>query len=107
MMWVVVFLLGLPVCVWLLASACAVIDEPQPLRALVRVIAEICVLVVLLLLTERDYVYPLGVAMVTVIALHLAAHAFLLRRGTGVPVYQQVPPPGERSEDDDVANAER
>jgi hypothetical protein len=99
MMSILVFLLSLPVCVWILASACAVIDEPQPARALVRLIAEICVLVALLLVTERDYIYPLAFAMFTVITLHVTAHTLVLRRGTGVPVYEQVPPPNAAPQD--------
>jgi len=99
MMPILVFVLSLPVCVWVLASACAVIDEPQPSRALVRLIAEICVLVAILLVTERDFIYPLAFAMFTVITLHVTAHTLILRRGTGVPVYEQVPPPNAEPPD--------
>lgn len=90
---VVTYLLGLPVSVWLLASACAIVDEPAPAPALLRLLASICVLLVFLLLTDRTLWQPLAYAFGTVVTLHIAGFMLVRKRGVGVPIYEHTPPP--------------
>ena len=87
------YLVALPVSVWLLGAACAMIDEPQPIPALLKLVAGVCVVLILLLLTDRALLLPLAFALLTVIALHALGFWLVRKRTVGVPVYQRTPPP--------------
>ena len=96
MSWVVgtlVFLIALPVSVWFLASILSVVDEPGKTRPLVRLVLGVCALLVLLILTNRDYLYLMAAAFVIVTLLHVASFYMLRRSALHVPIYEEAPPP--------------
>jgi MFS superfamily sulfate permease-like transporter len=86
------FVIGLPLSVWFLARICAVIDEPHRLKPSVFLVACLCALLLLLLLTQRSLIYPLGYAFVTVCLMHLLAFWLTTKISIGMPIYQQTPP---------------
>ena len=90
---VVAFLFGLPISVWLLSALCSIIDEPSPVFAVLRLVVGICVVLVLLLITDRALLTPLVYAFVTVTVLHISAFWLLRARGVGVPIFERTPPP--------------
>ena len=85
-------MLGLPFSVWLLANFCALIDEPEPLPALVRSSLALCAVLILLLLTDTAFLYPLIVSFIIVVVLHVVSFLAMSKYGTGVPVYERIPP---------------
>jgi hypothetical protein len=89
---ILTFLIGLPLSVWFLATACAVIDEPQRTKPTVRLVTFVCVLLAVLLVTERQLIYPLLGAFGLVVGLHVLTFWFTSVFATGMPVYQQTPP---------------
>ena len=92
MLWVFGILLGLPFSVWLLATLCAVIDEPQPLRPLFRLSVALIFVLLLLLLIDVGLLYPLLVSFAVVAVLHTCGFFLMRDLGTGVPVYERTPP---------------
>ena len=90
---ILAYLIGLPISVWLLGIACAVIDEPQPVPALLKLVTSLCIILLVLLLTDRALLVPLLWAFVSVVALHGAGFWFVRKRTVGVPIYQRTPPP--------------
>ena len=91
--WIIGLFIGLPVSVWLLAAVCAIIDEPAPLAPLARLSLAVCVILGLLLLTDRAYLYPLLVSGCVVVFLHSAAFFVATRSALGVPIYERAPAP--------------
>ena len=90
---IVAFLFGLPISVWLLSALCSIIDEPSPVFAVLRLVVGICVVLILLLVTDRALLTPLVYAFVTVTLLHISAFWLLRARGVGVPIFERTPPP--------------
>ena len=90
---IVAFLFGLPISVWLLSALCSIIDEPSPVFSVLRLVVGICVVLVLLLITDRALLTPLVYAFVTVTVLHIGAFWLLRARGVGVPIFERTPPP--------------
>lgn len=90
---IVAFLIGLPISVWLLSALCSIIDEPSPVLAVLRLVVGICVVLILLLVTDRALLVPLAYAFVTITVLHISAFWLLRTRAVGVPVFQRTPPP--------------
>lgn len=101
------YLVGLPISVWLLGAACAVIDEPQPIPALLKLVASVCLILIVLLLTDRALLVPLALALLTVIALHSLGFWLVRKRTVGVPVYQRTPPPPPLLEEEENPDAMR
>jgi len=87
------FLIGLPLSVWLLAAVCAVFDEPKPMPALIRLIGFVCAILLLLLITDRAFIYPVGAALVIVTLLHLLGFWAIRHFALTVPVFQRQPVP--------------
>jgi len=92
MLWLIGVLLGLPFSVWLLAALCALIDEPEPVPAMVRLSLGICGMLVLLLLTDADLLYPVLASFFLIVVLHVGGFFLVREFGTGVPVYERTPP---------------
>lgn len=92
MVWLTGLLLGLPFSVWLLATLCAIIDEPAPVPAMVRLSLGICLGLVVLLLTDAGLLYPLMTAFLVVVVMHVSGFFLVRALGTGVPVYERTPP---------------
>ena len=90
--WLIGLLLGLPFSVWLLATLCAIIDEPAPVPAMVRLSLGICLILAVLLLTDAELLYPLVTAFIVVVVMHLGSFFLVSGPGTGVPVYERTPP---------------
>ena len=86
---------------WLIAALLAIIDEPSPGHALLRLIGAICVILLLLLLSNKVLLFPLLCAFLTVAALHLLSFYLLRKRGVGVPIYQRTPPPPPSEEEEE------
>ncbi len=96
-----VFLLSLPVSVWFLASVLALVDEPDKTRPLVRLMLGICALLIVLMLSNRDFLYLFGAAFLTVTLLHAASFYGLRRVALSVPIFEEAPPPIPLIEDRD------
>jgi len=94
------YLISLPLSVWLLATLCALIDEPNPIYPLLRLIASICVILILLMATDRTLATPLLYAFGTVVVLHLLGFWLLRKISIGVPIYEAVPPPAATTSDE-------
>ena len=92
MTWICGLLLGLPFSVWLLATICAVIDEPQPLRPLLRLSIAASFVLLVLLLVGIGLLYPLLVSFAVVVVLHTGGYFLMRDFGTGVIVYERTPP---------------
>ncbi len=92
MLWLIGLLVGLPLSVWLLAALFAIVDEPEPVAALVRVSMGACGVLLVLLLTDVGLAIPLLVSFVLVLVLHVAGFYLVREGGTGVPVYERIPP---------------
>jgi hypothetical protein len=90
---ILAFLFALPISVWLLSNVYSIIDEPSPVFAVLRLVVSICVILILLLITDRDLLTPLAYAFVTVTVLHISAFWLLRARGVGVPIFERTPPP--------------
>ena len=90
---ILAYLIGLPISVWLLGIACAVIDEPQPVPALLKLVTSLCIILLALLLTDRALLIPLLWAFVSVVGLHALGFWVVRKRTVGVPIYQRTPPP--------------
>jgi len=91
MLMVAGYIISLPISVWLLATICAVIDEPKPVRALLRVVASLCLILVVLMLTDRALFAPLIAAFASVLTLHLVGFWWFRRARTGLPIYERKP----------------
>ncbi len=91
MMEVLVFVIGLPVSVVLLANLFALLDEPDKAAPLVRVAANLCILLALLLLLGRQYLYPLALALLTVALLYISIFYLARWFGLGVERYGDMP----------------
>lgn len=87
------FLLSLPLSVWLLATLYALIDEPNPIVPLLRLITGLCVMLILLMATDRGLLTPLLYAFGTVVILHTLGFWILRKGSIGVTIYEQTPPP--------------
>ena len=87
----VAYLISLPISVWLLATICAVIDEPRYVRALLQVVASLCLILIALLITDRALLAPLLAAFASVLALHLIGFWWLRRARVGLPIYERKP----------------
>ncbi len=96
-----VFLVSLPLSVWFLASVLALVDEPDKTRPLVRLVLGVCVLLVVLMLSNRDFLYLFGAAFATVTILHTISFYGLRRAALRVPIYEEAPPPIPLVEDRD------
>jgi hypothetical protein len=90
---ILAFLLALPISVWLLSNVYSIIDEPSPVFAVLRLVVGICLVLVLLLITDRALLTPLAYALATVAVLHITAFWLLRAHAVGVPIFQRVPPP--------------
>ena len=96
---VLVFFFTLPVAVWLLADVCAVIDEPNPVSATLRLVISCCLVLVFLLLTSTALWLPMAAAFGCVVLAHCVAYYVMFKRNLGVKIYQQAPPPTPLLED--------
>ncbi len=94
-----VFFCTLPVGVWLLANVCAVIDEPNPIAATLRLVISCCLVLVFLLLTSTALWLPIAAAFGCVVLAHFVAHYVMFKRNLGVTIYHQAPPPTPLLED--------
>ena len=86
------FLLALPFSVWLLANLAAVIDEPDKTKPLIRLTLSICLVLVILLFTDRTLLSILTAAFTVVSLLHLGAFYLIRKRMLGAPIYEEEPP---------------
>ena len=93
MLMLVGFLVSLPIGVWLLAAVCTVVDEPNPIPAIIRLIGSVCVILLVMLATDRTLIVPFGAALMTVTLLHLFGFWALRHFCLGVPVIQRKPIP--------------
>lgn len=87
-----VFFCALPVSVWLLANICAVIDEPNPIGATLRLVISCCLILVFLLVSSTSLWLPMAAAFGCVVVAHCVAYYVMFRRNLGVHIYQQTPP---------------
>ncbi len=71
--WLVVFLISLPAAVWLLANVLSLLDQRPLHQPLIRLLASVCAVLAALLLTDRAWIHPFGVACTLVTVLHLSS----------------------------------
>ena len=71
-------------------------------NALLKLVAGVCAILVVLLLTDRALLVPLACALLTVIALHALGFWLVRKRTVGVPVYQRTPPPPPLLEEEEA-----
>jgi len=89
---VAVYLISLPVAVYLLANLYALRDEHEKAVPLVRLAASLCAVLIILLVIGRGYLYPMLYAVLTIAIVYVAA--FYLARGfaLGVDSHADTPP---------------
>ena len=94
MKWII-FLLSLPVSVYIYASILAVIDASTKVRPLVRLVTVCCLVLIAVTLTEPDFLMPMLYSLITVVAIHWVAFYAVRQWGLGMPIYRNSPPPSE------------
>ncbi len=90
---VIIFLLGLPVSVWVWANIYAIIDETDRAVPLVRLAATGCVILAGLLLIGRTYVWPLLAAWITIMVIYVGVFYAYRHLALGVEQHTDRPVP--------------
>ena len=103
------FLLMLPVSVYLYACVLAIFDASNKVRATSRLVISLIVLLLFALLVSRSIMPPLLMGFCFVVTLHWLAFFLVRHLGLGMPVYQNHPPPDaldiEHEEESDQGNS--
>lgn len=81
---VFVYLVGLPLSVYLWANLFALRDEPEKAAPLARLAASLCAVLIALLLIGREYLYPLTYAALTIAVVYVVAFYGARHFGLGV-----------------------
>ena len=90
---VLVFCAAIPLGVWLLATFCALLDDPgNRSRTLMRLIGGACGVLMFTLLTNRSLLEPVLWAGALVVVLHIVANWGFRLLLLGVPIYTDEPP---------------
>ena len=92
---VLVFLVSLPLSVWLLSHILGLLDEDAQTRPLIRIALTAIAVLTFLLLTERGLWVPMAGAFALVTVLHVAYFYAFRSALLGVPLYDRSPPPPE------------
>lgn len=92
---VMIYLISLPVSVYLLANLLALRDETEKAPSLVRLAASLCVVLITLLVIGRSYLYPMLYALATIAITYVAT--FYLIRGFALGVTSHADRPPELS----------
>ncbi len=93
---VLVFLAAIPLAVWMLATFCALLDEPGTRsNTLMRLITAACGVLIFTLLTNRSLLEPVLWASALVVVLHIVANWGFRLLLLGVPIYTDEPPQRE------------
>ncbi|NKB98376.1 MAG: hypothetical protein GKR90_07775 [Pseudomonadales bacterium] len=88
--YVLVFILALPMSVWLLASILGILDRRPVTVPLIQILTTGVFVTLFLLATHRSFLIPISCAFVLVTLLHLVSGA-VLRRSLGIPTYSSEP----------------
>ena len=90
MKWLV-YLLSLPVSVYVYASLLAVIDATNKVRPLVRLIGACCVVLGAVTVTNPLFLGPMMLGLITVVGIHWITFFSIRKWGLGMPVYGNRP----------------
>lgn len=103
MSWIdpILYLIALPLSVWMLANILSVFDLRPITPPLIRLLLTILGIALFLTLTHREYLTPILLAFVTVLTLH-ALSGWLLRHTLGSPSYESSSGKIERTSEDDL-----
>ena len=100
---VLIFILGLPVAVYVYASMLAVLDARRKVKPLVRLVLVLLVILATLLFTNPQMITPLSYSLLTVIILHWSVFFAVRSWGLGMPTYGNQPPVTAAEPDADEA----
>jgi hypothetical protein len=85
-----VFILALPLSVWLLANILGVLDRRPITAPIIQILTTGVIVTLFLLLTHRSFLIPISSAFAVVTLLHLGS-GIVLRRSLGIPSYSSEP----------------
>ena len=101
MSWIdlILYLISLPLSVWMLANILSIFDLRPITPPLIRLLLTILGIALFLTFTHREYFTPILLAFITVFTLH-ALSGWLLRHTLGSPSYESSSGKIERSPED-------
>lgn len=97
---VILFILMIPVSVYIYACALAIIDAQSKVGAVTRFVTVLIVIMLWAVFVSRAVMEPLIISLGVVVALHWLTFFGIRNFGLGMPVYQNRPPPEPANEDE-------